>query len=42
VHSVNDVRQIEIHTAELLVSDSIPFVFEIAIADLKKTFYISD
>jgi hypothetical protein len=42
VHSVNDVRQIEMHTAELLVSDSSPFVFEIAIADLKMTFYLSD
>jgi hypothetical protein len=34
-HWVSDVRQIEIHTAELLVSDPIPFEGEIAIAKLK-------
>jgi hypothetical protein len=29
VHRVNDVRQIEIHTAELLVPDPSPFQFEV-------------
>jgi hypothetical protein len=36
VHRVSDVRQIEIPTAELLVSDPSPFEVEIAIANLKK------
>jgi hypothetical protein len=36
VHRVSDVRQIEIHTAELLVSDLSPFEGEIAIAKLKR------
>jgi hypothetical protein len=39
VHSVNDVRQAEIPTAELFVPDPSPFEIEIAIAKLKK--YIS-
>jgi hypothetical protein len=34
VHSVSDVRQIEMHTAELLVPDHIPLEVEIAIARL--------
>jgi hypothetical protein len=34
IHMVSDVRQIEIHTTELLVPDS-PFEIEIAIAKLK-------
>jgi hypothetical protein len=36
VHRVNDVRQIEIHTAEPLVPDPGPFEVEIAIAKLKR------
>jgi hypothetical protein len=32
VHTVSDVRQIEIHAAEPLVPDPSPFVFEVAIA----------
>jgi hypothetical protein len=36
VHRVSDVKQIEIHTAELLVSDPSPFEFEIGIAKLEK------
>jgi hypothetical protein len=36
VPSVNDVRQIEIHTAEPFVPDPSPFEVEIAIAKLKK------
>jgi hypothetical protein len=36
VHRVNDVRQIEIHTAEPLVPDSSPIEAEIAVAKLKK------
>jgi hypothetical protein len=36
VHRVSDVRQIELHTAEPLVSDLSPFEVEIAIAKLKK------
>jgi hypothetical protein len=36
VHRVSDVRQIEIHTAELLVRDPSPFEVEIAISKLKK------
>jgi hypothetical protein len=36
VYRLSDVRQIEIHTAEPLVRDPIPFEFEIAIAILKK------
>jgi hypothetical protein len=36
VHSVSDVRQIEIHTAEPLVPDPSPFEVEIAIANLKR------
>jgi hypothetical protein len=35
VHSVSDVKQIEIHTAEPLVNGPIPFEVEIAIAKLK-------
>jgi hypothetical protein len=35
-HRVNDIRQIEIHTAEPLVSDAGPFEVEIAVAKLKK------
>jgi hypothetical protein len=35
VHSVSDVREIEIHTAEPLVPDPSPFEVEIAIAKLK-------
>jgi hypothetical protein len=31
VHKVSDVRQIEIHTAELLVPDPSPFEVEVAI-----------
>jgi hypothetical protein len=36
VHSVSDVRQIEIHTAERLVPDPSPFEVEISTAKLKK------
>jgi hypothetical protein len=36
VHRVRDVRQIEIHTAEPLFPDPIPFEVEIAIAKLKR------
>jgi hypothetical protein len=36
VHGVHDVRQIEVHTAEPLISDSSPFEAEIAVAKLKK------
>jgi hypothetical protein len=36
VHSVSDVRQIEIHTAEPSVPDPSPFEGEIAITELKK------
>jgi hypothetical protein len=36
VHSVSDVRHIEIHTAEPLVPDPRPFELEIAIAKLKR------
>jgi len=36
VHSVNNVRQTEMHTAELLVPESSSFEVEIAIDDLKK------
>jgi hypothetical protein len=35
VHSVSDVRQTEIHTAELLLTDPRPDQIEIAIANLK-------
>jgi hypothetical protein len=35
VHGASDVRQIEIHTTELLVPDRSPFAVEIAIANLK-------
>jgi hypothetical protein len=35
-HRVNDVRQIEIHTAKLLVPDTSPFEVKIAVAKLKK------
>jgi hypothetical protein len=35
VHRVGDVRQIEIHTDEVLVPDPSPFKVEIAIAKLK-------
>jgi hypothetical protein len=37
VHSVSDVRQIEIRTAEPFVPDHIHFEVEIAIAKLKKS-----
>jgi hypothetical protein len=36
VRRVSDVRQIEIHTAELLVPDHSPLEVEIAIAKLKR------
>jgi hypothetical protein len=36
LHRVSDLRQIEIHTAEPLVSDSSHFEVEIAIAKSKK------
>jgi predicted metallo-beta-lactamase superfamily hydrolase len=36
VHTVSDIRQIEIHTTELLVPDPSPSEVEIAIAKLKK------
>jgi hypothetical protein len=36
VYRVSDIRQIEIHTAELLVPDPTPFEIEIAIAKLKR------
>jgi hypothetical protein len=39
VHSVSDVRQIEIHAATPFVSDHIHFEVEIAIAKLKKKKY---
>jgi hypothetical protein len=35
VHRVSDVRQIEIHTAELLVPDPSPLEVEISIANLR-------
>jgi hypothetical protein len=35
VHRVSDVRQIEIHTAEVLLPDPTPTEVEIAIAKLK-------
>jgi hypothetical protein len=35
VHRVSDVRQMEIHTAEILVPGPTPFEFEIAIAKLR-------
>jgi hypothetical protein len=35
VHSISDVKQIEIHTAEQPVPDPSPFEVEIAIAQLK-------
>jgi hypothetical protein len=36
VHSVSDIRQIEVHTAEPLVPGPSHLEFEIAIAKLKK------
>jgi hypothetical protein len=36
VHRLSDVRQIEIHTAEPLVSDSSSFEVEIAITKMKR------
>jgi hypothetical protein len=36
VHKVSDVRQVEIYTAESLVSDSIPFEFAKATQNLKR------
>jgi hypothetical protein len=36
VHRVSDIRQIEIHTTELLVPDRSTFEVEIAIAQLKR------
>jgi hypothetical protein len=36
IHGVSDDRQIEIHTAELLVPDPNTFEVEIAIAKLKR------
>jgi hypothetical protein len=35
-HRISDVRQIEIHTAEPLVPDPIPFEVDIAIAKLER------
>jgi hypothetical protein len=35
VHRVSDVRQIEIHTSELLMPDPSTFVVEIAVAKLR-------
>jgi hypothetical protein len=35
VHDVSDVRQIEVHTAEILGTDSSSFEVEIVIAKLK-------
>jgi hypothetical protein len=35
VHRESDVRQIEMHTAELLVPETSPFEFETPIAKLK-------
>jgi hypothetical protein len=37
VRRANDVRQIEIHTAEPIMPDPSPFEFEIVIAGLKRT-----
>jgi hypothetical protein len=37
-HRISDVRQIEIHTAELLLPDPSPFNVESAIAKLKKIY----
>jgi hypothetical protein len=34
IHGANDVRQIELHTAELLVPESSAFEIELAIAKL--------
>jgi hypothetical protein len=36
VHRVNDVRQLEIHTAQPLVPEPGPFEVETAVAKLKK------
>jgi hypothetical protein len=36
VYKARDARQMEIHTAELLVPDPSPFMMEIAVATLKK------
>jgi hypothetical protein len=36
VHRLSDVRQVEIHTAELLLSDPSPFEVKIAVAELKR------
>jgi hypothetical protein len=36
VHSISDVRQIEIHTVEQLLHHPSPFEDEIAVAKLKK------
>jgi hypothetical protein len=36
VHRVSDVRQVEIHTGDPLVSNARPFVVEIAIGKLKR------
>jgi hypothetical protein len=36
VHRVNDVRQIEIHTTELLAPEHSPYEFQMAIVKLKK------
>jgi hypothetical protein len=36
VHRIRDVRQIEIHTAELLATDPTPFEVEIAIEKLER------
>jgi hypothetical protein len=36
VHRISDVRQTEIHTAELLVPEPSPFEGEIALVKLKK------
>jgi hypothetical protein len=36
VHRISDIRQIEIHTTELLVLDPVPFEVETAITKLKR------
>jgi hypothetical protein len=36
VHRVSDIRQVEVHTAEPLVSDPTPFEVEIAVTKLKR------
>jgi hypothetical protein len=36
VHNVSDIRQIEVHTSEILMPDPNPLEIEIAIANLEK------